>query len=66
MRRHTVILTIISSMFLATPALADLVVIDTSLNPLRPGLENQGWWPPTLGFSNFEESDVYFTGKPVG
>jgi hypothetical protein len=56
----------ISGLFFATPASADLVVIDTSLNPLRPGLENQGWWPPTIGFSNFEESDVYFTGRPVG
>lgn len=66
LRRHIVLLGIISSMLLATPASADLVVIDTSLSPLRPSLENQGWWPPTLGFSNFEESDVYFTGRPVG
>jgi len=43
-----------------------IVTIDTGHNALRPGLENQGWWPPTLGFSNFEESDSYFTGRPVG
>ena len=48
---------------LGAPAAAAPIVIETSLNPLRPGLENQGWWPPTLGFSNFEESDSYPTGR---
>jgi len=45
-----------------TSASAALVTIDTSLNEFRPGLENQGWWPPTIGYSNNTDSDSHFVG----
>lgn len=44
------------------PAAAGTITIDTSLDPYRPGLENQGWWPPTIGYSNNSESDDHFVG----
>jgi hypothetical protein len=56
------VLSLIVLFFVTTPAQAAVVLFDTSVNPLRSGLENQGWWPPTLGYSNFEESDYHFTG----
>jgi hypothetical protein len=49
-------------LFSATSASAALVTIDTSLNEFRPGLENQGWWPPTIGYSNNTDSDSHFVG----
>jgi len=45
-----------------TPASAAIVTIDTSSNEFRSGLENQGWWPPTIGYSNNTESDYHFVG----
>jgi hypothetical protein len=47
----------------ATAATAEIIRIDTFEQPIRPGLENQGWWPPTLGFSNFTPTDRYFIGR---
>ncbi len=47
---------------LPTSASAALVTIDTTLNEFRRGLENQGWWPPTIGYSNNTDSDSHFVG----
>ena len=46
----------------AGSASAGLVTIDTSSNEYRSGLENQGWWPPTIGYSNNTDSDDHFVG----
>jgi len=40
---------------------AALVSIDTSLNPLQPGTDNQGWWSATVTNSNLT-NDNYITG----
>lgn len=63
MNRKTSLLGVAAGCLLvASHAAATTVLIDSSLNQYRPGLENQGWWPPTLGYSNFAESDYHFTG----
>lgn len=41
---------------------AALVSIDTSLNPLQPGTDNQGWWS-TAGANGNPTNDNYYTGS---
>lgn len=46
----------------SSAALASPLTIDSSFHPYRTGLENQGWWPEVLGYSNTSETDSYWTG----